>query len=805
MDKLLKIIKTNRIVFILVTTLPFYTNAQTYQGVVNDIQNSPIPFANVIAQNNTDGSLLTGVVTDEKGSFEITVTSEDTFLIIISYLGFEDWKKEVSASDPVDFGVIILNESQNELDEVIVTAKKPTIKRKVDRLVFNVANSIVASSGDAVDILQRTPGVRVKGDEINLLGKSNMNVMVNNQLVRLSGEDLSNYLRSLNSEDIEKIEVITNPPAKYEAEGNSGLINIVLKNVKRDYLSGYVRSIYQQSTYPRGYLGGGITYQKNKFSVFANVNSSNGSTAPTENLKVFYPNQLWDTDGEQQNFSEFVTARAGVDYDISSRSSIGVQYLGSTNRREVDETIRTSIIDRPSNSVDSLILTDGDSDVRQYYHSLNGHYRTELDTLGKKMSIDVDYLTYNNTSSRLNDSRTFLNKGDFNHDSEDIFRNNSAQDIEVFTSALDFEFPLSFANLSFGGRLSFTKNNSDISLLNLENGAFILNDNQSNIFEYTEDTQSAYVSAGKSIDKWDFKVGLRLESTQTEGRSVTLEEVNTNDYTQLFPTAYVTYNANDDHSYSLNYGRRISRPSYSRLNPFKFFSNSFAFTEGNPFLQPSFTDNLEFAHIFKNNLSTSVYFSRTTDGADQITLVEEGSNIQATVWRNFIEDFSIGVIESYTFDYFDWFETYAQLNVFYLKVDSTIPNTIESQDGINFNFSVDNAFFFNESKTFLGELNFWYEAPGVNSVYEISSASNLDAGIKVLLFNKDLNLSLQVTDILRSNIAVVKGITNGLGVQYENYYDSRRLRLSAVYRFGNKKLRNKKRKFSNEEERKRTN
>jgi len=191
-----------------------------------------------------------------------------------------------------------------------------------------------------------------------------MQVMVNNQLLRLSGEDLSNYLRSLNSEDISKIEVITNPPAKYEAEGNSGLVNIVLKNVKRDYSGGYIRSTYQQSTYPIGYLGGGLTHQKNKLSVFANINSGKGSTAPIENIKVFYPDQLWDTNSDQRVFTEFISGRAGIDYNISDKSSFGIQYLGSTSKPDIEESIRTTVLNRASNSMDSLILTNGNTDAK---------------------------------------------------------------------------------------------------------------------------------------------------------------------------------------------------------------------------------------------------------------------------------------------------------------------------------------------------------------------------------------------------------------------------------------------------------
>lgn len=793
----------------LLLVIPFITYCQiSITRIVKDALEEPIAFANVIVLTNSD-ELIAGVITNENGEFEISVDTKESFKIVISFIGYEELKKEISELINTNLGIITLKESKNELEEVVITARRPTIKRKVDRLVFNIENSVVASGGDAVDILQRTPGVRVKGEEISLLGKSSMKssmkVMVNNQLLRLSGEDLSNYLRSLNSEDISKIEVITNPPAKYEAEGNSGLINIVLKNVTRDYLGGYIRSTYQQSTYPAGYLGGGLTYQKNKLSVFANVNSGKGSTAPTENIKIFYPDQLWDTNSDQRVFTEFISARAGIDYSISDKSSFGIQYLGSTSKPDIEESIRTTILNRATNSIDSLILTSGDTYAKRYYHSLNGHFKSKIDSLGKNVSVDVDYLKYNSKLSRLNDTQNFLADGASITGSDNLFKNDSEQDIEVFTSALDFEFPLEFANLSFGGKISFSKNTSDIESFNFENNMFVLDKSQSNEFEYNEYTQAIYISANKSLEKWDFQVGLRFEATQTENASITLGQTNTNDYTKLFPTAYITYNPNDNHSYSLNYGKRINRPSYGRLNPFRWFSNPFSFTEGNPFLQPSFTDNLEFAHIFKNNLSTTVYFSRTVDGADQITLVEEGSNIQATVWRNFIEDYTIGLIESFTFDQFDWLESYVQANVYYLKVDSTIPNTIDSQDGVNFNFSVDNTFYFNKSKTFTGELNFWYEAPGIDAIYDISNISNLDAGLKLLLFDKTLNLSIVVTDILRTNIFTVRGLTNDLGVEYENYYASRRLRFSAVYRFGNKKLISKRRKFSNEEERKRTN
>ena len=354
-------------------------------------------------------------------------------------------------------------------------------------------------------------------------------------------------------------------------------------------------------------------------------------------------------------------------------------------------------------------------------------------------------------------------------------------------------------------KLSYIKNNSDVGAFNFQNGSFVVNPNQSNIFEYKENTQAIYVSASKSVKKWDFKLGFRLELTQTEGNSVTLNQSNKNNYSKLFPTAYITYNPNDDNSLSLNYGKRINRPSYRELNPFRWFSNPYSFTEGNPFLQPSFVDNFEVSHTFQNNLNTSLYLSLTEDGSDQITLTDITSNIQATVRRNFLEEYAIGISQSYTFKEIKCLESYLQYDFNYSKIKSTLPNTIDEQDGLNFYAGIDNSFYFNSEKTFLGELNFWYSSPGVSGVDIITESYAVDMGLKWLFLEKDLQIKLVFSDVFRTSQGAIISVVNAINQEYRNYYDNRQLRISATYRFGNKKLRSKRKQFSNEEERRRTN
>ncbi len=782
----------------------FISYSQEYAvfGKVLNQDSQPLEFAEVILFDN-DSVMVQGELTNNKGEFFLSA-SKGRYLIQVVRSGNNLYTIELEINDDIDLGIIKVEEA-TELDEIVIRAKKKLIEKKADRLVFNVENSIVASSGDGLDALQKIPGVRIDGDRINLAGKSTIKVLINNRLIPLSNQDLSDYLRALGADNIAKIEVITNPPAKYEAEGNSGLINILLKKVKTDHFGGSIKSTYKQATYPTNYLGGRVTYQKKKLSLFTNINSGYGSTRPIEANTFFYPTQTWSTENKIQYFTKTIAGRAGIDYDLSNRSTAGIQYLGSIGSPDIKEKTIADILDSESKERDSLLLTDAKSDRQVSYHSVNTHFKTDFDSIGKNMSIDIDYFIYDSKFDRLNTTNSFLPDGNFIDGSTDILQSFSNQKIQTISSALDFEWPVKFADLSFGGKLSFTKNDSDTEVFNFLNNQFLIDEGLSNVFEYKENIQALYISMSTSLKKWDFKLGLRLEATQIQGNSKTLNQVSNNDYVRVFPTVYLMYNPNESHSYSFGYGKRISRPNYSSLNPFRWFNNPYAFTEGNPFLQPSFIDNFEISHLFNDNLNSSLYFSKTNDDSSQVTLSNANTNIQATVWRNFLNEYAIGFSQSYTFDVINWLESYIQLDLNYSKITSDIPDTIREQDGFNFYFSLDNSFYFNSEKTFLGELNFWYAAPGVNGVDILSESYNLDFGLKLWFLKRKLQTSVSVTDILRTNQSNIETTVNMIRQTYQNYYDSRQLRIALTYSFGNRKLRSNSKKFSNEEERNRTN
>ena len=762
-------------------------------GQIKDKKNNPVEFIEIQLQNK-DSIIFKSELTNAEGKF-ILETEKGEYSLIVRQLGVIYYKQNINANQDTNVGIINITEKEQQLQEVVITSKKKLIERKVDRLIFNVENSISASGGDAIDALKITPRVKVKNDNISMIGKNNMSVMVDDKLILLTGDELINFLKSIPSDNIKSIEVITTPPAKYDAEGNSGLINIKLKKSKLNQWNASLRSSYIQSTYPKGSFGGNFDYQKNKLSLYSNLNYVNGSNAPVETNKIYYPLGLWNEENKRRDFQNSVNGRIGADYKISEKFSVGMQYLGSFSKPRIAENSLTTIYNQTNSQIDSYINTLSENLGKNNNHSLNLNSTVVFDTIGKKMNINLDYFKFKNDDNRIFNTINLLSAN-----------NTSLQDIQNYSAKIDFEHPLKWINLSYGGKLSFIKTQNNVNYFDTTLGTPIFVPTQSNEFNYDENTQAIYINGTKKLnEKWETQLGFRLENTQTEGVSKTLNQKNTNSYAKLFPTFYLTYTPNEKNAFSINYNKRINRPSYNRLNPFRWYSNPFSYTEGNPFLQPSFSNNLELNYTFNDNWSNSIYYSHTDNGFEQITIVDNTDNIQKTIAQNFFKTTIIGISESYTYNKLKWLSSTFSFDWNYSKSESLIPITNQNLNGSNAYFSTSNDFNLNKNKTLLFNFSYWYNFKGTSDLDKNNAYSQLDASLKYFAFDKKLQISFNANDILSTNRPIYTSFTNNIQIDYKNYYDVRLFRLSLVYKFGNKNINVEKKEVGNQEEKERTN
>jgi hypothetical protein len=793
--------------FIVLVLLCFNVSyAQTIIGKVIDSSKEPISFANVVAHNSADNKIIGGIITDEDGTFSLEISSLNEFYITISFLGFE--KKTIPQatikSNP-SLGNIVLKELDNKLEEVVVEARKRLITRKSDRLVFNVSQSLSSTGGDMLDALRVTPGIKVQNDELFMIGKDNLRVLVNGRILQIPQQEVSNFLSSISADDIKSIEVITNPPAKYEAEGNSGLINIIYKKGRKNSWRSRIRGVYTQATYGRGSLSGNFNYQKNDFSLSSNLYYTNGSKLITDTNQFYFQDETWDGVYPRRYFSEpSLSGRLSLDYNITDSFLIGGQYLATYGRfRTLNPNDRVNLLDSQTRDLLRIIRTNSNNLEETPSHSLNLHTEFKLDSVSK-VEVNLDYFNYTNDQDRTYTTFTEEN-GTVTPGSLDIGNNVGNQDIDNYSVRLDIDSPLKWANLSYGGKLSFTKTNNAIAFYDLTSGNPVQDNSRSDKFNYKENTQALYFSLEKMLSqKWMFKGGLRFENTITEGNSETLNEVNINDYMRLFPTVNINYIAGQNNIFSLDYNKRITRPSFEFLNPFENVQNPFTILRGNPFLQPSFSDNLSLTHIHKQKLVSSLYFSKVSDGFQQLAQVDPNTNIQEVSPQNYYETTKIGLTESYTFTKWKWWESVNILDIHYSDATSLVDFTNAGEKGWNTYVATNNSFVLNSKKTVMASANFWYAFPGVYDIYRTSSTSNLDLSLKFFFLDKDLQLGLNAYDVFKGQRVRVEGVTNDVNVAFRNYYDTQSFRISLLYKFGNKKIRVKRKKFGNQDEKNRT-
>ncbi|WP_426094748.1 outer membrane beta-barrel protein [Flavobacterium sp. DSR2-3-3] len=791
------------ILLIFIIIMPFYSFSQIkINGAIKD-EAGLVANVNIVLSDNNN-QIVKKLTTGQDGFFEFVI-SKGTYILTANHPNYESYVKEFTVESDTELNGIVLEKKANILGEVVVKSSAKLIKRKLDKTVFSVQNSPIASTGNGFDALKRTPGLTLKNDEITMLGKSGVRIMVEGKMVELTGEDLKNFLKTLSATDIKEVEIISNPSSKYEAEGNSGIVNIIFKRLKKNSWSDNISWTKIQARLGKQSINNNFSYRKDKVNLSLSTGYDFGDTYIDQRMEIYFTDSPLKLKTIQTQNENNLSTRFLFDYAITEKDKLGIQYSGSFIKSNLKDNIETRVFNN-ADEIDYYLRANGDLNANKNNHSVNLFYEKKLDTLGKKILFNFDSLNFDRNvesfllSKKYNSNNEFLNN-DFANNS------NVDQTIDNYNLKIDVEHPSKFANFQYGTKVSFINTENNNIYLDLITGSPVFDPLLSDQFNYQENIQAIYGTGNKKINqKIEIQLGLRTEYTQTRGESKKLDQINRNEYFKFFPTLFLSYQKNDNNVYSFNYGKRIQRPSYSLLNPLRYFVNSSVSSQGNPNLQPAFIDNFELSHTYKDNLNTKISFTSKTNAYGVVFILNEETQEQIVTQENFYTNYSFSLTENYQLPIFSWWKTDNTIFFNYSVSDKTNNDINASvRNGLEFYSSVNNLFTLDKNGKVLGEVNFWYNSPYNDNLFKYSQASSVDIALTYKSIYRNLNLSAGIFDIFNSSVRKMFSEVNGIHQNYISYPSNRYFRISLNYMFGNDKIKSLKRNFGNEEERKRSN
>jgi outer membrane receptor protein involved in Fe transport len=745
----------------------------TVEGKVVDSLNNPIEYAEIILLS-IDSIALKSELSNVEGKFKIEI-KKDNYILQIRQIGQILYSKIITIEKNIDLGLIKIKESQQVLNEITLTSKKKILERKTDRLIFNIENSIAALNGDAIDALTVTPGLRIQGESIGIIGKNNIDIMINNKKIQLSGNDLLTYLKAIRSENISKIEVITNPSAKYDSEGNIGLINIILKNNSTKGLNGSIQSSQNKGNYWNFNNGLNLNYQNNNLKISWKGNLSNIKNNALEYNKIENTSQSIENNINRNFYGNNFSSYLDINYSLNTNSNFGIVY-NISNRNTKGKGITNSSI---RSSIFQNVVSTTDSDYEALANNLNGYYVYKFGK-EKKVSIEGNYIT--NLVDNITNNYSSFNYNNLN--------NSKQNDYKIKTFQVDFELPNKWCKIETGSKFTNTDSNN---FINSTENAII---NLSNNFSLNEKISAIYYTANREIsEKWIFDFGLRYEYTQLTLLPQTINQININ-YDNAFPVINLLFKQNEKISWSLNYNKRINRPKYEDLNPNIFYNNSYSYTTGNPFLKPTISHNIEL-NFTKNDLNLTFYGSKLLNGSGSINSIED--DFQVSKIQNYYDSNSFGFNLNYSYKIFKIWETTFYADTNYENSTSSILQA-SSFNGWNGYLSTNNSFILNKNKSLIFFTNFWQTTKTRIDFRAIQPNANLSLGIRYSMFNKKLNFSFTIRDALKQEYKKGVSITENGTNTYNNYYDARRFIFSLNYKFGNKKIKSNQKNINNEEQ-----
>jgi hypothetical protein len=791
-----------KLTLLLFCFLPVISHAQLLKGLITEKSGTPIDGVTV-SLLHADSTVAVQMA--KNGFFSFSQPLKGNYMLLANAVGYKSIKKNINL--PIDSIVVVMFAEDKTLEQVTVSASKPTIIRKIDRVIFNVENSIVASGATVWEALGKAPGVQTRFDGgVTANGKGVM-IYMDDKPLRLSGEDLAAYLRSLPSDNIARIEIIANPTAKYDAQGGA-VINIISKKPKGDGYNVIFSGGYTQATYGSYNPGIVFNYRKNKLNLYGNYGYSNRKKDHTETEYIIFdaPQNYSDWRNEKSGIraGDANSYKIGADYNLTDKQVIGILVNGYNGTSSRPNNIVTNIFNNHVTVADSVLHTQNLSDGKVNQYSFNLNYKIKLDTIGKSINIDVDYVPYQNTNNQQVNTYSTLNNGNLLQDNYHIFTP-SRQNIDIYSAKLDYTDKIwKKWTLESGLKYSSIHTRNGFDFYNNPATGPVLIENRSDRFEYAENISAIYASLAGDVGKWSFEGGLRGEYTLTNGQSHVLNTNNQNNYFKLFPTLFVVYKINKDHEMSLTYNSRINRPEYWRLNPFKSYTSPYSYLEGNPALQPAFIYSGELGYTYKQQYNISFFLRRVVNYFSNITVQDNTSKLFYDTQRNLNLSQQMGFSASFPVKPTSWWEINNDAQASYRQEKSGYLQARYDYHVWGIYLSSNHAFTLNKAQGLKAELSAWYSSPTVQGIYKLAQLYDVSAGIRKTLLKGKGTIRFAVNDIFYGN-------AYRINVDYENqkngFYeknDTRNATLSFSYRLGGNPTAARKRSSASEEEKKRT-
>ncbi len=779
-------------------TVSFSQSKQLFNisGSIKDaLSNKPIDGVTIEIVRAKDSSLVKIISSDKEGIFSAENVGNGAYRILSTALGYKKFYSQIVIIEDsnISIGTIFLITEATSLKEVVVVRNKSFIERKIDKTVINVDASILYAGGNAMEILEASPGVSVDKDgNVSLKGKSGVNIMIDGKPANLAGQQLTDLLKRMPASGLDQVEIMTNPSAKYDAAGNSGIINIKTKKNKMKGFNGNVSTSYVQNIAVNNNSSINMNYRNGKFNLFGNYSFYNW----TEYRDLFIHRKFKnatineiETVLDQQSFLKKHTishnAKLGIDFYTSNNTTLGIVFTGDFARYNSSDN-NTTLLQNQFGHTDSSLTAR--SIVRGNYKnsSINFNFKHRFDSTGNELTADIDYVVFNQQETQLLDNAYF---------NPDMSERKAATNlmgklpavITIYSGKIDYSRSLRHsAKFEIGMKSSYVKTDNNALYDNLQNRTWVPDYGKTNHFLYNENINAAYINYNKVVKKWGFQTGLRVENTIATGHQLgnqlNRDSTFRKNYTGLFPTFFVTFDADINNTLSANIGRRIGRPDYQSLNPFYYFLDDYTYRAGNTRLNPQYTNTIEFSHTYKGFLTTSLNYSKT------MNLIAEVFN-QNTIERKLIitqgniatrEDIGISISASTLFGKF-W-KSNVYTNLVNTKFSGTVNGSSLKVSGTVFMGNISNQFKFKNGWS--AELNGWYRSREINGQILSDPMWTIGTGVQKEIIKNKGTIKLGIQDVFNSQkfSGLVKHDEIDTKIVNNNF--KRTATLTFTYRFG---------------------